>query len=172
MGRIHVAQKMFQVFFGKFTCFGQPINGFLSLNVHIDVVCNIHKTVPVDDLLWDKVYGDADILVIVWILKWCPKVVFFNVQRYETGSWCGNSAVQQHLAGCYVCGGCTGFNVSVHEVYTLCQPCTFLLLFLRAVAYQSISINDFISIWDMGAADGMDAVGFLDAASNTLRKAG
>ena len=44
----------------------------------------------------------------------------FNVRIHETGSWYGNRAVQYHLAGCYVCGGCTDIDVSVQEVADHC----------------------------------------------------
>ena len=161
-------QEFLCQFVDKITCFSQPINGFVALNAHVAVVYNVHKNVLVDDFLWDQIYGDADRLVICWILKQCPQIVIFNVRSHETGSWCGNRAVQQHLNGCYVYGGCTLSDISVQEVTAYFQPCPFLFLFLWAVYYHKFSISDFISLWYMGTADEMDVFCYLDKAYNAL----
>ena len=41
---------------------------------------------------------------------------------------------------------------------------------MQAASYQKYSISYFISLWDLGTADEINAVSYLDAESNTLRE--
>ena len=79
-------KEFWELFFVNITCFGKTINGFVTLNVHVAVVHDIQKFVLINDLLGDQIDGDADILVILWIIKRCPQIVIFNVHSHETGS--------------------------------------------------------------------------------------
>ena len=47
----------------------------MVLSLQVAIVYNFHQTMLVDDFLWDKIDGDADILAMFWILKWCTKIV-------------------------------------------------------------------------------------------------
>ena len=70
------------------------MNGFVKLHLHVAVVYNVHQNVLVDDLLWDQIDRDADVLLIFCILKRFPKIVIFNVHSHGTGYWCINRTIQ------------------------------------------------------------------------------
>ena len=45
-------------------------------------------------ILWNKINGDVDILVIFWITKWYHQILISNVHSHETVYWHGNRDVQ------------------------------------------------------------------------------
>ena len=56
------------------------ILGTITFQIHVSFVYYVHKTGVVNDFLRYQIDGDADILVMFWVLKWCPRIVVFNVQ--------------------------------------------------------------------------------------------
>ena len=66
----------------------------LQQSMYTYKLCTISNFLTVNDLFWDQIDEDVDILVIFWITKWYHQILISNVHSHETVYWHGNRDVQ------------------------------------------------------------------------------
>ena len=85
-------EETHQLFFGKDAGLGKTIHSAVYLHIYFSIVDNVSEFVVHDDFFRGGVEGDEHVFVII---RWCAKIVVFNVQAEPTSTWGRECAVHK-----------------------------------------------------------------------------